>query len=650
MNAYIEKIALFNKEGEIREVPLTDGLNIITGDSKTGKSALIEIVDYCLFSSRSTIPVGKITNFTELFSIIINLNGTYLIIARPKWKSPNRLKAYFSVETDKNIIDNFSYSYFDNKELRGYKEVQPDVESYLGLSVLDTRPDRTEDKRAYGKATLRSFISLLFQHQTLIANKHSLFYRFEDSEKRKKTIEQLPILLGWVDSEYYSTWQELEKKRQQLKVEYRREKKLRVSDDELIKKLRKPIAQYYSSIGYDLPEDIKLATLKQFAQELPPIPPSVYEDSDINFEHSELKDRRAGYQSELKKVNKLIKQISENSKDADNYNEKLESLIHFNKFEKVSEQITCPLCHSQSTGVDEAVQAVINSREKLYTELKTTSSYSSDSTEHLAQLFEQRDFYKKNIKEISAQIRNLEKTLNEIDLNDDIRDGLLLLKGRIEIILEQILEEMTLSDTPLNIDELKSDIEILEAKLAGYNLNVKYEEANSFINRKMTSISERLDFEEELQPGKMIFDLKTFDFHYSFEGSNILLSEMGSGANWLACHLSLFLSILHLVSKEEKSSIPSILFIDQPSQVYFPKVSKSLNEELKTYSESEKEDADKDIEQVKKFFNVMIEEIGEIKNQNGYSPQIVVMEHADEDEFSSYVRKRWTTETGEKLI
>lgn len=66
MKAILKKIVLFSKDGKKREVLLEKGLNIITGDSKTGKSALLEIVDYCLFSSRSTIPKGKITDFTYL--------------------------------------------------------------------------------------------------------------------------------------------------------------------------------------------------------------------------------------------------------------------------------------------------------------------------------------------------------------------------------------------------------------------------------------------------------------------------------------------------------------------------------------------------------------------------------------------------------
>lgn len=46
MNSYIKSIFIFNEKGDSRQVKLKPGVNIITGDSKTGKSALVEIIDY----------------------------------------------------------------------------------------------------------------------------------------------------------------------------------------------------------------------------------------------------------------------------------------------------------------------------------------------------------------------------------------------------------------------------------------------------------------------------------------------------------------------------------------------------------------------------------------------------------------------------
>lgn len=63
MKSHIKAIMIFNESGDLRQVPMKPGVNIVTGESKTGKSALVEIIDYCLCSSRCTIPKGKITEF-----------------------------------------------------------------------------------------------------------------------------------------------------------------------------------------------------------------------------------------------------------------------------------------------------------------------------------------------------------------------------------------------------------------------------------------------------------------------------------------------------------------------------------------------------------------------------------------------------------
>ena len=79
MKSYIKAIVIFNKNGEKKLVPLEQGVNIITGESKTGKSALVEIIDYCLCSTRCTIPKGKITEFSYLYSLVMDIDdNTYV--------------------------------------------------------------------------------------------------------------------------------------------------------------------------------------------------------------------------------------------------------------------------------------------------------------------------------------------------------------------------------------------------------------------------------------------------------------------------------------------------------------------------------------------------------------------------------------------
>ena len=52
----IASIFFLGLDGRQRLVPFGPGLNIITGASGTGKSALIKAVDYCLGSSECELP------------------------------------------------------------------------------------------------------------------------------------------------------------------------------------------------------------------------------------------------------------------------------------------------------------------------------------------------------------------------------------------------------------------------------------------------------------------------------------------------------------------------------------------------------------------------------------------------------------------
>ena len=70
MNCYMKAIALLGKDATKRVVQLQQGVNIITGDSKTGKSALVEIIDYCLCATHCSVPKGIITEYTSIYSLL----------------------------------------------------------------------------------------------------------------------------------------------------------------------------------------------------------------------------------------------------------------------------------------------------------------------------------------------------------------------------------------------------------------------------------------------------------------------------------------------------------------------------------------------------------------------------------------------------
>src|SRR5688572_16727323 len=57
-------------------------VNIISGASRTGKSAIIPIIDYCLGSDKCTIPVNTIRDSCEWFGIIVQTSVGSKLLAR----------------------------------------------------------------------------------------------------------------------------------------------------------------------------------------------------------------------------------------------------------------------------------------------------------------------------------------------------------------------------------------------------------------------------------------------------------------------------------------------------------------------------------------------------------------------------------------
>ncbi len=79
----ILNIVLYSHDGRRRIVKLNPGVvNVITGASKTGKSALIDIVDYCFGSGECRVPEGPIRRGVSWFGLHLKLAAGQAFVAR----------------------------------------------------------------------------------------------------------------------------------------------------------------------------------------------------------------------------------------------------------------------------------------------------------------------------------------------------------------------------------------------------------------------------------------------------------------------------------------------------------------------------------------------------------------------------------------
>ena len=83
MSFTISAIVLYSHTGQRRVLKFRQhGLNVITGNSKTGKSAIIDIVDYCLGRGSYNVAEGEIRRKVSWFGLHLQKNGDEVFVAR----------------------------------------------------------------------------------------------------------------------------------------------------------------------------------------------------------------------------------------------------------------------------------------------------------------------------------------------------------------------------------------------------------------------------------------------------------------------------------------------------------------------------------------------------------------------------------------
>lgn len=219
MTFQLLNIAVYNSNGEQRNIEFQPGrVNVITGASKTGKTALIDIVDYCLGRTDFTIPAGVIRDTVEWYAIRIESNSTQAVIARPKPAagSKSNSEAYLSVGGSVPLP-----AYGDLKRTTNVNALERFLTEWIGVGPNESVPTNT-----YSRDRLQANIShakfLLFQPQNRIADKSVLFYRQNEDFVPQAIKDTLPYFLGAVPDDYYERMQVLRRARRELKILERR--------------------------------------------------------------------------------------------------------------------------------------------------------------------------------------------------------------------------------------------------------------------------------------------------------------------------------------------------------------------------------------------------------------------------------------------
>lgn len=632
MSIQILDIVLYSKNDERRVLSFRPGMmNIITGDSGTGKSALISIVQYCLGSSSCAVPEGVIRDNVVWYAVRFAAASAQHLVAR-RAPDPGRAAssdAHYAVGKTVAIPEPSAISTTTNigsamQRLAGAVGI--------GLNLHEPPEGQTREPLA---ANLRHALAFVFQPQNEISQPAFLFHKQSDHFVAQAIKDTLPYFLGAVDDQYVAKRAQLKELRRQLKE---RERSLAGLEAIAGDGLGGAAALYAEarSVGI-LPSDSSPKTLEEAIEMLRAATAASPDEqlarseetvdqselSRLNGERTTYRERLRRDQDELDAMRSLLADEGGYSKEAREQVARLSSLGIFSS----TDDACCPLCEQPTAervpSAFELQAEMQRATEQLGNVERHTPGLEALIVEREAKLAETRRLLREN-RVASEGLRRSDDRLAAIRDASSRRAHVL---GRISLFLETLPRVADSSELRRAIDEIQRAIAGLESDLSDDKLQERLESILSVLGRQLTTWAERLELEHSGNPFRL--DLRRLQVVVdSDSGSPIPMERMGSGANWLGCHLIAHLA-LHTWFVRKKRPVPRFLFLDQPSQVYFPAEHDGVVDSL----------VDTDRKAVIRIFELIRDVVAELAP----GLQVIVTEHADmsEDWYQDAIVERW---------
>ena len=539
MKFQIEKLILWPKKVKYNYKAIdfdTNSVNVITGDSRTGKSAIIPIIDYCLASGECYIPTQTIRNACSWFGIVVNLENSKVLLAR---REPGIQKS----TSDMMFVQGEEIDIPEVPEKNANCQVVKQfLDEYARLSFLDT------DESYYGsRPAFRDLMSFCFQPQNVVANANILFYKTDKTDHRNKLINIFPYVLGAITPKVLSARQELLELQRKLNRKERDYEKL----CELTVRWENEINAWISvaiELGL-LNEDVgnmsfdsKLVYLQNLTKANTEekilkgdnIIKNSQELVSLKENENELALKLTKYKNRYVEMSRLMNSVSEYREALSIQVERLGITEWLN--EKAQKEHICPVCQ-QKCSDDTQRNIYLHRLEENISKRKKVVPAAFEREYEMVQDKIQK--LTDELVSIQKRIRieeNKIKQSNENNVNNPNRytlDGISRFLGKIEYA----------SDTIASLEadgELMAEIESLRLRIAELKkiadesvIKRKIENAITKISVKQMELLKLMDAERPDDPFRLDYKNLTVEVDGE-DGRKDYLWEIGSGSNWLA--------------------------------------------------------------------------------------------------------------------
>ncbi len=619
----IKKVVLYNYSSERRELCLKLGvLNIITGVSGTGKSALGTIIDYVLGSSEGAFPDGPIRDTVAWSALVLDCSDKELFVAR---KSPDEENGssdlYYILEGKTLDIPKSLSQIISNSSTE-------DAKSFLSKELAVEEFAQYElPKNKQNKITLREATPYCFQKQDEIASQSILFHGCARSMIQEILKRSFPYFAGAITSEYVHLSLQREKLRNN------RAKLVQKSEDVLReRRSSRRLATELVASAFDFGMLEELQSEKDYSSDsflegalraVSDWMPGEIHDGYDGDEFRKARDEFSNIKSIIEDIDFQIHGLREYAEDEDGYaselsfqKKRLQSIELYSN--DVDDRSHCPLCGAPIETYSKAALAIRESIDDLNHKLDWSQNSKARTTSKIEELKSRRAEEKEKLRAVEAAVNSLVRGRDEYEKLQDYNAACSRIAGRASLLVEQVYDSLDNTDYSTQIESFDRKIEQLDSQIDETRPEDKMAAFLASVQADMSKWAQELELEHAGNPFRL--DVNKMTVVVEKGGRSISLSQIGSGFNWICTHLLAYFALQKMFVTLRRP-VPSFIFLDQPSQV-------------------NSGGADKlDREQIERIYRFIRNRVAEL---NG-GLQVIVVDHADDETYgcAEYVVESW---------
>lgn len=562
-----------------------DKINVITGDSSTGKSSLLSIIDYLFLSDNPTIVENVINENVEFYGMRIFMDGnSYVLIRKAPQMGIGSQDVYFE------NIDDYP---------EPYKKTHNVGELNAALNRIFEVPERMQKiGRRNASITFRHFLPFNYLTEDIISSANVYFdIPFFISRSYNEFID---FALEYVNGIKFNNEKEITNEIENAKKELDQYQHKHLKIQDKIRKYKKELENIFNDalslnlIPVDslfLREDAS-EMLKYVQRSISAYDKLIQDEEDTN-KLGNLRKKRDNLSNMVNTYRSLMREMDKQKSRGSSIEDSLLPITFIRKH--IDEVISSPDTLKLLDELEDQLQQIKRVKQN-------PPVLPSD--------------YIRRYEELKQELKECNNELNRLSaLRKTIGDPVWLNRAlRIKYRLKD-LKSPAVDTYQFSVEqEIVSKIESLETQLRQIRLSphdIK-EVLRPYINQFFHSENGMVG---SYPNASMVYDAEERRIWLMKEGEEYPVRNIGSKSNYMFLHLCFFLGLHKSILNNKSQQVGSFLFIDQPSIPYYADKTILDNDDKK---------------QLTKAFCLLNDFMKEIIVDEEGHFQIILIEHADE--------------------